>query len=196
MALIKCIECDREISDKAAACPGCGCPVVIDIAEQEVIDFSGFDKSEPIIRCGNCGYVGNVSKSNLINHGARAQCPKCKSVTFTSILDSNSLGTISANALKTKSSNVNGRTPGCSDNVGKNCSAIPTHGGLAALAFIMGCGVLGGIALGSHFRTKKLIANGEYDDALKASSTTFVSSMLIIVGIPILAVIIIFGMPH
>lgn len=26
MALIKCIECSREISDKAAACPHCGCP--------------------------------------------------------------------------------------------------------------------------------------------------------------------------
>lgn len=27
MALIKCPECGREISDKAASCPGCGCPV-------------------------------------------------------------------------------------------------------------------------------------------------------------------------
>ncbi len=27
MALIKCSECGREISDKAAACPFCGCPV-------------------------------------------------------------------------------------------------------------------------------------------------------------------------
>ena len=26
MALIKCAECGREISDKAAACPGCGAP--------------------------------------------------------------------------------------------------------------------------------------------------------------------------
>lgn len=27
MALIKCPECGKEISDKAAACPSCGCPV-------------------------------------------------------------------------------------------------------------------------------------------------------------------------
>lgn len=27
MALIKCPECGREISDKAVSCPGCGCPV-------------------------------------------------------------------------------------------------------------------------------------------------------------------------
>lgn len=26
MALIKCPECGREISDKASCCPGCGCP--------------------------------------------------------------------------------------------------------------------------------------------------------------------------
>lgn len=26
MALIQCPECKREISDKAAACPQCGCP--------------------------------------------------------------------------------------------------------------------------------------------------------------------------
>ncbi len=28
MALINCTECGREVSDKAAACPGCGAPVV------------------------------------------------------------------------------------------------------------------------------------------------------------------------
>jgi predicted RNA-binding Zn-ribbon protein involved in translation (DUF1610 family) len=27
MSLIKCTECGRDISDKAAACPGCGNPI-------------------------------------------------------------------------------------------------------------------------------------------------------------------------
>ncbi len=27
MALTKCIECGKEISDKASVCPNCGCPV-------------------------------------------------------------------------------------------------------------------------------------------------------------------------
>ena len=27
MALIKCPECGKEISDKAGACPNCGCPI-------------------------------------------------------------------------------------------------------------------------------------------------------------------------
>ncbi len=27
MALVKCSECGKEVSDKAAACPGCGAPI-------------------------------------------------------------------------------------------------------------------------------------------------------------------------
>lgn len=35
MALIKCSECGKEISDKASACPHCGCPVIVDSKKQE-----------------------------------------------------------------------------------------------------------------------------------------------------------------
>lgn len=31
MALIKCPECEKEISDKAPACPHCGCPLTDDV---------------------------------------------------------------------------------------------------------------------------------------------------------------------
>lgn len=34
MALIKCGECGREISDRAGACPGCGAPVSVDANQQ------------------------------------------------------------------------------------------------------------------------------------------------------------------
>lgn len=27
MALIKCPECGKEVSDRAKSCPGCGCPI-------------------------------------------------------------------------------------------------------------------------------------------------------------------------
>lgn len=27
MALIKCLECGRDVSNKATACPNCGCPI-------------------------------------------------------------------------------------------------------------------------------------------------------------------------
>lgn len=44
MALVKCMECGKEFSDKAAACPNCGCPVqeavVPGVKEGEDIEVS------------------------------------------------------------------------------------------------------------------------------------------------------------
>lgn len=40
MALIKCSECGKEISDKATACVHCGCPVTKPNSEQKQIDFN------------------------------------------------------------------------------------------------------------------------------------------------------------
>lgn len=37
MALITCPECGKQISDKAASCPGCGCPAS---------EFAGFEETE------------------------------------------------------------------------------------------------------------------------------------------------------
>lgn len=39
MALINCPECGKEISDKAASCPNCGCPIAND--QQENFDSDG-----------------------------------------------------------------------------------------------------------------------------------------------------------
>jgi hypothetical protein len=41
MALIKCPECGREISDKAISCPGCGCPISSDPCEKLDYSFVG-----------------------------------------------------------------------------------------------------------------------------------------------------------
>lgn len=40
MALIKCPECGKEISDKAEVCPSCGYPVDEDEGEEEKRDLS------------------------------------------------------------------------------------------------------------------------------------------------------------
>ena len=40
MALIKCEECGKKVSDKATFCPHCGCPVIV---------------KEPTIICQECG---------------------------------------------------------------------------------------------------------------------------------------------
>ena len=41
MALIKCSECGREISDKAGSCPHCGCPVA---GTEELVEKSAMEK--------------------------------------------------------------------------------------------------------------------------------------------------------
>ena len=50
MALIKCVECDREISDKAKICPNCGCPLQNET--DEIIKVSkNFSKSKILTIC-------------------------------------------------------------------------------------------------------------------------------------------------
>ena len=34
MALVKCKECGKEISDKAKTCPNCGCPIEDEFAKK------------------------------------------------------------------------------------------------------------------------------------------------------------------
>ena len=43
MALIKCSECGREISDKASSCPHCGCPVA---GTEELVDKAVVEKED------------------------------------------------------------------------------------------------------------------------------------------------------
>ena len=52
MALIKCSECGHEVSDKASACPNCGCPIEKGLVCDECGNsVSPSDKSCP--KCGN-----------------------------------------------------------------------------------------------------------------------------------------------
>lgn len=72
MALIKCPECGKEISDKAIACPHCGFPIEKNSTEQKKIitdqpmpiqttfpqmkcQFCGADNDQGSMYCGYCG---------------------------------------------------------------------------------------------------------------------------------------------
>lgn len=59
MALIKCSNCDKVISDKAKICPQCGQPVVLETTEK---------KAPVVLLCEECGTV--------IPEGMEA-CPNC-----------------------------------------------------------------------------------------------------------------------
>lgn len=43
MALIKCSECGKEISDKANSCPNCGCPAKGFDKDENIYSFRGID---------------------------------------------------------------------------------------------------------------------------------------------------------
>lgn len=52
MALIKCNECGQMVSDKAEACPHCGCPV----EKTPVCPECGQEAGSADATCSNCGY--------------------------------------------------------------------------------------------------------------------------------------------
>lgn len=56
MALVKCPECGKEISDKASACPNCGCPANI---IKEKIEFQKIEDAKPkmVKACSCCGLI-------------------------------------------------------------------------------------------------------------------------------------------
>lgn len=47
MALIKCSKCGKEISDKAAACPGCGCPV--EVVSEVPVSYEVAEEAQPSV---------------------------------------------------------------------------------------------------------------------------------------------------
>jgi len=62
MALIKCSECGKDVSDKAIACPHCGCPQ--SKTEYIVCDECGGKVEKNIDTCPHCG---NPLKEDLSN---------------------------------------------------------------------------------------------------------------------------------
>ncbi|WP_136525730.1 hypothetical protein [Geomonas ferrireducens] len=61
-----------------------------------------------------------------------------------------------------------------------NIAEIPTHGGLVTVAFLLGFGIVGGLCLGSYFRTKREISKGDYIAAVKSSANTRQNALFII----------------
>ena len=55
MALIKCPECGSEVSDKAVACPRCGCPIKAEVGPTTI----EFERSYAIRYTCTVTYSGN-----------------------------------------------------------------------------------------------------------------------------------------
>ena len=77
MALIKCNECGKEVSDKASTCPNCGCPIFEKKEESKVIIYG-------LSQMGLLGgklkiyvdgeYVGDVKKGQNLEFPIEKDC--------------------------------------------------------------------------------------------------------------------------
>ncbi len=65
MALIKCPECGKEVSDKAQSCPNCGFPLSTDI---KVCPECGATAPADADTCSTCGYpfVDNATTQSVV----------------------------------------------------------------------------------------------------------------------------------
>lgn len=55
MALIKCPECQKEISEQATSCPNCGCPISPVKVEQKYCKHCGELIDKDCVICPKCG---------------------------------------------------------------------------------------------------------------------------------------------
>lgn len=100
MALIKCSECGKEISDKAESCPNCGNP--INKKEESKIMVYGYNESymiNPKVKIFiNNEEIGSVSKGQLFEYNITEDCE----VTFKSSLRKTSVSVKAGRVTKIK----------------------------------------------------------------------------------------------
>lgn len=94
MSLIKCIECNKEISDKSKECPHCGCPTSESLKIKDSI-FSNYDykckncngtkytkienQGGIFLVCDKCGFVDEVIPRQKTQQQNIPKCPTCSS---------------------------------------------------------------------------------------------------------------------
>lgn len=90
MALIKCPECGKEISDKAKSCPNCGCPICGEIKvegkrfselSEETVNYA-VRYRQPIDQ-----KMKNQKKLEREKTASGPQCPHCKGKNLQAISD-------------------------------------------------------------------------------------------------------------
>lgn len=68
MALIKCPECGKEISDKAESCINCGFPISKHIEKREIRQVETYEKT-----------FNGIYKYTFFNGKQEVYCPRCRS---------------------------------------------------------------------------------------------------------------------
>lgn len=73
MALIKCIECGTQISDKSECCVHCGAPTSISLKSLTPCPECGEMVEKTASKCPMCGYPMVIQNSKI-------QCPECSTL--------------------------------------------------------------------------------------------------------------------
>lgn len=84
MALIKCEECGKMISDKAQKCPQCGCPVTKQ-DEKIICPECGCEVSKNDTKCTNCGYPIPDFVNTTANQGHQKTINRIDNQHFSSV---------------------------------------------------------------------------------------------------------------
>ena len=77
MALIKCSECGKEISDKATSCPNCGCPINGEVDEPNVPHCPACNSTD-IEKISTASKVGKTLLFGIFASGSNAKTFHCK----------------------------------------------------------------------------------------------------------------------
>lgn len=94
MALIKCVECGNQISDKSSSCPNCGCPTSESLKQIEKENHKENlmykcpicqkEFKDGTLKCDLCGYIHIMTPSIMEEErrereANRPKCPTCGS---------------------------------------------------------------------------------------------------------------------
>lgn len=86
MALVKCPECGREVSDTAANCPNCGAP----LNNKKFCKFCGELIDTDCVVCPKCGKqvetLNNADKNIIINNNNSASASAAATATATTVI--------------------------------------------------------------------------------------------------------------
>ena len=82
MAIIKCVECGREISDKATVCPQCGCPISESIKASEIKQNKQREIIENAKTNFHCWKCNGTQFQFVRAYGSlMGKCPNCGGLT-------------------------------------------------------------------------------------------------------------------
>ena len=99
MAMVKCGECGREVSEKASLCPNCGAPVDVENALKSPTQLSYQDG----LLVGTSSMIAELAKKAIANVNYRVDSANADAGTATIIRSVLSSADLKSDAMRTRS---------------------------------------------------------------------------------------------